>query len=268
MRKTWRKIRIFLLCFWRVVFDYFAWILPYSRHPERYPLQQRYDRGRALVLFVLRKLKLNVNVDGLSELTPQEPCLFIANHVGALDPLIHIAISTRPVAFVAKIEAKKIPVVGRFIRAIDGVFLDRNDPFQAVRVFREAVNFMRKDGASFVIFPEGTRQKNPYGGKANEFHPGSFKIAEMAKCPVYLYAQFGSFHAFGGQKGRSHLVQLRFLKRFDPSDVASLRSVNLSNQSLMIIDETYPRLVQADKNYESGGKTKDKAPKWWNNIES
>lgn len=267
MRKAWRYFSIFIRAIWRVVFDYFAWILPYSRHPERYPLAQRYAKGRALVRFILKKMKFNFEIDGLEQLIPQEPCLFIANHVGAVDPLIHIAISPRPVSFVAKIEATKIPIVGRFIRAIDGVFLDRDDPFQAVRVFREAVNLMRADGVSFVIFPEGTRQKQPYSAKANEFHPGSFKIASMAKCPIYLYAQFGSFHAFGNQKGRNHLVQIRFLRRFEASEVAELRSVILSSQSLMLIDEAYPRLVQADRNYEASGKTKEKAPKWWESIE-
>lgn len=266
MRKAWRRIRIFFLAIWRVVFDYFAWILPYSRHPERYPLQQRYDKGRALVRFVLKKLHLNIQVEGLEDLVPKEPCLYVANHVGALDPLIHIAISPKPVAFVAKREAMKIPVVGRFIRAIDGVFLDRNDAFQAVRVFRQAVNMMHQDGVSFVIFPEGTRQKDPYSGKANEFHPGSFKIAAMAKCPVAVYAQFGSFHAFSNEKGKNHLVQMHYLRRFEVEEVESLRSVILSSQSLMLIDEAYSHLAMTDKSYIANGKTKDKCPKWWKNI--
>jgi len=266
MRKTWRMIRIFFLAIWRLVFEYFAWILPCSRHPEKYPIRYRYEKGRKLVLFILSKLKINLQVENASALTPQQPTIYIANHVGALDPLFHIAVSPRPVAFIAKKEAKKIPIAGRFIKAIGCVFLDREDPFQAVRAFREAVNQMRTSGISYVIFPEGTRQKDVHAGRCNAFHPGSFKLATMAKAPLVIYAQYGSFHAFGQQKGRSHLVQMRVLETLEATELAKYNTVELSTHALSLIDTDYPKMILNEKNYVLGQKTKDKAPKWWKNT--
>lgn len=267
MRSFFRKAKVILRCLWRVAFEYFAWILPYSRHPERYALSLRYQKVRRLVLFVISGLGLNVEAEGKELLLPEEGCLFIGNHVGASDPLLLIALSSKPISFVAKKEMKKTPIVGRVFRAIDGLFLDRDDAFQAVRLFREAAKSIQEQGLSYCIYPEGTRNKDPYSGHSGEFHPGSFKIAYMAKCPIITFLQFGTFHAFDDHKGKSHLIQFRALRRYEYADFSAMRSPVLSNQVKQGIDAVLPAMVDHDKKYVADAKNKDKALPWWKNID-
>ena len=121
MRKFLKYARIGIIAIWRVIWDYFTWILPYSRHPERYPMEQRYAKARSLVIYILRKMKFDLSIYDKDVLGTDVPCLYIGDHVSALDPLALIALSRRPISFIAKKEVEKTIAVGRFIKAIDGV---------------------------------------------------------------------------------------------------------------------------------------------------
>ena len=254
--------RIGLICIWRVIFDYFAWILPYSRHPEKYPLEKRYRKARSLILYLLRHYRYELRLINPEILTTDKPVVYVANHLSALDPLMLIALSPRPVSFIAKKEAKKIPAAGRLITAIDGLFLDRDDPFQAVKLFRQAVKNMEETGISYGIFPEGTRNKDPYSARTLEFHPGALKLAYKAKCPIRLYAQFGSFHAMDNVAGRSHLWTIRGVKSIEYENYQDVKSVLLATHLRSQIEEYLPSLVQEDKKYYDTKQQKHRPSKW------
>ncbi len=265
MAKLFKYLRIFFLVGWRVIVDYFRYILPMSRHPERYALTKRYNEVRSTIVAVLRHLKLDIRVPELRH-TRQRPCVYVCNHVGALDPLIFIAQSEHPVTFVGKKEARKIPVVGRIIRILDGVFLDRDDPFQAVRCF-QTVKKKMAEGWSYCIFPEGTREKGEHLGHPLPFHPGSFKIGYMAKSDIVLAATFGSFHAFSGEWGnRSSLVQIRIVETLAYEDYKDRKTVELASYTEEKLALPILTLVQEDKSYIRAGSNKRKGPKWWKNI--
>lgn len=261
MRKYWKLLRLVLLLAPRIVFDYFTWMLPYSSHPEKTPLEKRYAKGRSLVLHVLKHCRFDVRRSGV--IVRDGAQLYCSNHVSAIDPLLLIALSEKPVSFIAKMQARKLPFAGRFIRAIDGLFLDREDPFQAVKVFRLAKKKMEEEGLSYAIFPEGTRQKQPYEGKPLPLHPGSFKLAQMAKCPITLYAQFGSFHFSDEAKGRRFLLTMKELRRFKTEEVLLLKTTDLARVSEELLSSALPELVASDRAYFEDGSNKLKAPKWW-----
>ena len=266
MERFWKKLRIAFLFLPRLLFAYFTWILPYSRHPERYPIEARYARARKLLIVLMKRLRFNLILEGKELLENDGPVLYMANHVSALDPLALILASEKPVSFIAKIESKKYPFAGRLIKAIDGVFLDREDPFQAVKAFRTAAKNMEEHGLSYCIFPEGTREKHPYEGRIGEFHPGSFRLAYMAKCPIIEYAQFGSFHAFDERKGRSQPLQLRFLHRLDFVTFKDIKSVELSDARQLVMGEALPKLIAYDQDYYRVGENKAKPAPWWKGI--
>ncbi|MCR5348262.1 MAG: 1-acyl-sn-glycerol-3-phosphate acyltransferase [Bacilli bacterium] len=262
MVKLWKYLRIGLICGWRVLFEYLTWILPTSRHPDRTPLSVRYAKARSLIVFVLRHLVIDFKIDNLELLQAKEPTLFIGNHLSMVDALILIALSPRPVAFVSKIEARKIIVVGRLITCIDGVFLDREDPFQAVKAFRKVANNMKTEGVSYCVFPEGTRQRDPYSGKLLEFRSGSFKIAHMAKCPMVTFALFGTMHIFSKSPVRGHLIQIKGLTRYEAEEIAAKKTVELGDITSEEIAAQLPQLIAFDQENESQ-KPRHKAQKWW-----
>lgn len=262
MAKIWKYFRIFMLVGWRVVLDYFRYFLPMSRHPERYEVAVRYKAVRSTIVYVLRHLKLNVRVEKLP-CDHSLPRLYVSNHVSALDPLLLITQSEEPLSFVAKKEARKIIVVGRVIRALDGIFLDRDDPFQAVRCFQTMKKKMA-EGWSYCVYPEGTREKGEMLGHLLPFHPGSFKIGYMSKCPIVLVATYGSFHAFSNEYGnRSSLVQVREIEMLPYEKYKDVKTPVLASYTEEKLSTPLLALVQNDRAYIRSGENKTKAPKWW-----
>lgn len=115
-----------------------------------------------------------------AENLPPEGAILVANHQSLLDIPLLVAAFDREVKFLAKAELGRIPVFGRSMRAAGNLFVDRDDPRDAVRVIREAGGAMRR-GDVIVIFPEGTRSPD---GSIGEFKPGAFFIARKTGAPL------------------------------------------------------------------------------------
>ena len=262
MVKLWKYLRAFALVGWRIVFDYFRYFLPMSRHPERYDIHTRYNAVRSTIIFVLKRLKLDVRMER-STARRDKPILYISNHVSALDPLLLIAQSDEPLSFIAKKEARKIVIAGRVIRALDGLFLDRADPFQAVRCFQ----IMKKkiaEGWSYCVYPEGTREKGEMLGHLLPFHPGSFKIGYMAKCDIVLVATYGSFHAFSNEIGnRSNLVQVKEVETLSYENYKDIKTTILASYCEEKLSTPLLAMVQNDRAYVRSGQNKTRPPRWW-----
>lgn len=109
---------------------------------------------------------------------PEEPALFVANHVSWLDPLVLLA--QAPCAAVAKAEVESWPVVGAVGRSAGALFLRRGDAHSGARVLRGMLRTLAA-GVSVLNFPEGTTTE---GDDVLEFRTGSFGIARRAGVPV------------------------------------------------------------------------------------
>ncbi len=131
-----------------------------------------------------------VTTEGAENLPP-EGAILVANHQSLLDIPLLVAAFDREVKFLAKAELGRIPVFGRSMRAAGNLFVDREDPRDAVRVIREAGGAMRR-GDVIVIFPEGTRSPD---GSIGEFKPGAFFIARKTGAPLVPVYVGGSAEA-------------------------------------------------------------------------
>jgi 1-acyl-sn-glycerol-3-phosphate acyltransferase len=101
---------------------------------------------------VLRALlRIHVRVDG--EPVRDRAVLFISNHVSWVD--IVVIGSLQPVAFVAKSEVRKWPLVGITAKIQRTVFVDRARRHQAADAVDEIVKRLA-GGTSVVLFAEGT----------------------------------------------------------------------------------------------------------------
>lgn len=127
---------------------------------------------------------------------PEGPALFAGNHQGDFDVLMILFAFKRVPVIIAKIEAKKIPIINNWMTLIHSIFMDRNDMRQSFRCIKEAEEHLRH-GSSVVVFPEGTRSKGPDMG---EFKAGAFKAAINAGVPVVPFAIDGSYKVFEQQK--------------------------------------------------------------------
>ena len=65
VKRNWKTLRILLRGGWAVLSAYFKWMIRYSRHPERYSLEERYNAVRKLVFRVVGPL--GIQWDGENE---------------------------------------------------------------------------------------------------------------------------------------------------------------------------------------------------------
>ena len=109
------------------------------------------------------------------------------NHFHWVDPPVFGLLSPRPMKFVAKVEAHRIPGLGQLIRSFGTISVRRGESDrEAVRQMREAV----RQGHALGLFVEGTRQLN---GAPGQVQPGAAMVALQEDVPVVPAAVYGSY---------------------------------------------------------------------------
>jgi 1-acyl-sn-glycerol-3-phosphate acyltransferase len=219
----------------------------YSRHPERYPLAKRYAKVRSLVIFVFKYLRLDIKVEGIDYLNKREgTALIVSNHLSDLDALALIYLSEKPISYVAKKETAKFPFIGVAIKCLEGVFMDRKDLRQSVEVLSRVEKKMSEGNLSYVIFPEGTRNRNPKSPLL-PFHPGSFKLAFRTNAPIIPVAIYGTFRPF--QKNLDYKrfpVEITIGKPIDKEQYAGKTTAEIASD----VESTIQNQVTADIAYD------------------
>ena len=140
----------------------------------------------------------DVTVTGTENVPSDEPVLYVSNHQGNMDiPLLY---STAPqtMAFVAKKEMEKIPLLGYWMKERGCVFIDRENARNSLKAINEAIQNL-KLGHSMAVFPEGTRSKSSQVG---DFKAGSLRIAIKSGVKVIPVSIKDSYKLIG-KKGKN-----------------------------------------------------------------
>jgi 1-acyl-sn-glycerol-3-phosphate acyltransferase len=116
-----------------------------------------------------------------------EARVYVSNHVSWFE-IFALATVLPHYRFVAKKELASIPVFGRAVKEVAGIFIDRGNRKAAFQSYSEAAEQM-KAGISVAVFPEGTR------GRSYELRPfkkGPFVLAIAAHVPVVPVVSWGT----------------------------------------------------------------------------
>lgn len=156
-------------------------------------------------------------VEGMENLPPGGAVL-VANHQSIVDIPMLLAAFPRPVRFLAKRELGEIPLFGKAMAAAGNLFIDRDDPRDAVRMLRD-VGARLREGQLVVVFPEGTRSM---GGSIGEFRPGAFYLAQKSGAPVVPVYIDGGYRAIpkGSIRVRPADLLVRVLPPISPGEGA------------------------------------------------
>jgi len=125
-------------------------------------------------------IRLPVQVQGLDRLPPHCACIVVANHASYVDAILLGAMLPPDFSFVAKRELADTAFIGRALRRLGAVFVERFEVAQGVDDTRTLQARVRA-GESLVLFPEGTF------GRATGLQPfklGAFVAAAETATPL------------------------------------------------------------------------------------
>ncbi len=118
---------------------------------------------------IFNRLSMELEIIGQPSRSPS--ILFLGNHLSYLDiPMLLFALPE--VSFVAKKEIQRWPLFGQGARAMNTVFVDREDSNNRAQA-RKTIALELEQGKRIVLFPSGTTCLN----ESKEWRRGPFEIA-------------------------------------------------------------------------------------------
>ena len=149
-----------------------------------------------LLVFPIYRLLFRGRTAGNGNVPRQGALVVVANHGSHLDPPLLGHALGRPVAFMAKAELFRLPMLGAIIRACGAYPVSRGASDR--EAIRTATNRLL-EGWATGVFIDGTRQAN---GRVNDPQAGAALLAARASVPLLPVAIINSHRVLGpGQAG-------------------------------------------------------------------
>lgn len=193
--------------------------------------------GRRFVGVTGNKVKVIYKDKEAFDAVKGEPVVVIANHQSNLDIPLMLGHLGRPIGFIAKKEMESWPIIGTWMKYINCQFLDRSDARKAVETMKLAIEKI-KNGASVMIFPEGTRSET---GEIGEFKKGSFKLATEPGVKILPVAIKGTYNVW--RKGEKQIRKTDVITLYvdTPIDISKF-----DREELKSINEKVRTIVEED----------------------
>jgi 1-acyl-sn-glycerol-3-phosphate acyltransferase len=153
-----------------------------------------------LLVFPIFRWLLRGRTAGNANVPTQGAMVVVANHGSHLDPPLLGHALGRPVAFMAKEELFRVPLLGPIIRACGAYPVARGaSDRDAIRVACQRL----AEGWATGVFLDGTRQRN---GRVNAPLHGAALLAARCGAPLLPVAILNSHRALGPKQSRLRLV--------------------------------------------------------------
>ncbi|MCS5706771.1 MAG: lysophospholipid acyltransferase family protein [Cyanobacteriota bacterium] len=153
-----------------------------------------------LLVFPVYRLLFRGRTAGNANVPMEGALVVVANHGSHLDPPLLGHALGRPVAFMAKAELFRVPLLGPIIRACGAYPVARGaSDREAIRTATDRL----EEGWATGVFIDGTRQTN---GRVNDPQPGAALLAARAGVPLLPVAIINSHRALGPGDGGMRLV--------------------------------------------------------------
>ena len=201
--------------------------------------------GRLWLRCIVAACGLRLSVSGAQRLDAERKYIFIANHQSQLDIPALFSVLPYRLTFIAKRELFLIPFFGWGLGALGHIAIDRSNARKARESFSRAVERLKREDISLVLFPEGTRSSD---GAVGPFKRGSFSLALESGLPVVPVAIDGTRTVLS-KKGKRITPGYARIRIGTPIDAAaegiSDKSVLAARVRQAIIDMGLPQSVPA-----------------------
>lgn len=245
----------------RILHDFLHKFKKRAKHPERYPWEERWGVAQKTLRALNRAFRLDIRVEGFENyenlIASGEKALIVGNHTSFLDPLILMSFINDPLLLVGKKEVEEMPFVGVAFKSIDGVFMDREDLKQSLKIILMCSSYLKEKKSSVLIFPEGTRNKDPENTLPADYHAGTFKAATRVGAPIIPVAMWGNFRGLKTKPDYKSLpIQIVFGKPITEDEYKDLSSEEIAEKVRAWTVSQIDRLKVADKKYFEMGEHK------------
>ena len=150
---------------------------------KNFDLEKNYAFIKKVTKAANRAGRVTIESYGVENIPKENGFIFFPTHQGMFDALVFLESCPVPFSVVYKKEVSNVILLKQVFRALHAIAIDREDIKQSLQVINQMTEEV-KQGRNFLIFPEGTRNKNADETEMLPFHDGSFKIAARAKSPI------------------------------------------------------------------------------------
>ncbi len=187
---------------------------------------------RQTIFFLLRYARAKVVTSGLDKI-PDGRVMVICNHQSNFDPMpLMYYIKPKSLVAVTKPENINIFIYGKYMHNMGFIQMPKKNDVEAVKAIIKASNYIKKDITSVLIFPEGKRN---FTDTLLDFHPGSFKIATHAKCPIVVTSLYGTNMIKENYPFHKTIVHLDVIDVLNYDDYKDLNTVELAEKCKTMI---------------------------------
>jgi 1-acyl-sn-glycerol-3-phosphate acyltransferase len=144
---------------------------------------------KALAYFLLRVL-FGLRVEGAERVPKEGPVILASNHLSFLDPIAVGSVCPRPVAFIARNDIFRYPLLSWLLPRLYAIPVERGS--SDLGAIKAAIRAL-KAGLAFGIFPEGHRSRT---GRLEPFKTGAASIAMRTGAKIVPVAIIGSDKAW------------------------------------------------------------------------
>ena len=192
--------------------------IPWSAVRGSFRLMYRWGMG--IVALGVRAAGIRVRLEGVENVVPGTPYIFLSNHVSNLDATVLLPSIPGMTSVLIKRELMRIPLLGTAMRMGQFVPVSRGNSREEARRSVEAAAAALHNGLHITLFPEGTRSPD---GTLQAFKKGGFYLAEETGAPVIPVVITGTDRMM--PKGTLRIAPgeavVRFLPVIRPQDYAT-----------------------------------------------
>jgi 1-acyl-sn-glycerol-3-phosphate acyltransferase len=195
-----------------------------------------------------------LEVEGWEKVDPERTYMFVGNHTNMLDlPVTGFFLQHYYKSLVKK-ELKYVPIFG-FLLRVASVAVDRSNPESRKRSTQIIVDDLLR-GISFLIFPEGTRNKTDQPLKS--FYSGAFKTAIMAQVPIVpmVYLDHRYLQPVTGYRFYPGHIRVRILDIIETQGMEYEQAHELQDRVYKLIEGM---ILREDKKYKAPKPPKGRA---------
>ena len=130
--------------------------------------------------FILKTGGIQMEIEGLENLDPDEPAIVMSNHASMIDIPVLFAALPLHLRFIYKHSLAYIPIFGQVLPILGHISINRGNRTKSFQSLRRAGESIRS-GIHVLIFPEGTRSQD---AELLNFKKGGFVLALQEKLSI------------------------------------------------------------------------------------